>query len=108
MNPGGVRADLTFDGGGDGDGAVTYGEVFTVQPFGNTLVTMTLTGAQIDAVLEQQWHGPATRHGSCSVAPGFTYTWDATRAGVGDRVDPASITHRRRAGRPRRRPTASR
>ena len=34
---------------------VTYGEAFAVQPFGNTLVTMTLTGAQIETVLEQQW-----------------------------------------------------
>ena len=38
---------------------VTYGEAFTVQPFGNIMQTMTLTGAQLDAVLEQQWdpHG---------------------------------------------------
>ena len=41
MNPGGVRADIA------GDGEVTYGDAFSVQPFGNSLVTMTLTGAQI-------------------------------------------------------------
>ncbi|MGQ0502999.1 MAG: bifunctional metallophosphatase/5'-nucleotidase [Panacagrimonas sp.] len=59
MNPGGVRADLLFAGSaaGEGDGVVTYGELFTVQPFGNGLLTMTLTGAQIDAVLEQQFCG---------------------------------------------------
>ena len=34
---------------------VTYGEAFTVQPFGNIMQTVTLTGAQLDAVLEQQW-----------------------------------------------------
>ena len=36
---------------------MTYGEMFTVQPFGNNLVTMTLTGAQIDTLLEQQFPG---------------------------------------------------
>jgi 5'-nucleotidase len=50
MNAGGIRADLDA-------GPVTYGEAFTVQPFGNSLVTMTLTGAQLDAVLEQQFTG---------------------------------------------------
>ena len=71
MNPGGVRADLTFDPSpaGEAPGAVTYGEAFTVQPFGNLLVSMTLTGAQIDTLLEQQWSTepvaggvPAPRH----------------------------------------------
>ena len=59
MNAGGIRADLTYDqiSGGEQPGEVTYGEAFTVQPFGNSLVTMTLTGAQIDAVLEQQFTG---------------------------------------------------
>ena len=56
MNPGGVRADLTFDqiSGGEQPGEVTYGEAFAVQPFGNLLVTMDLTGAQIERLLEQQ------------------------------------------------------
>ena len=48
MNPGGIRADLTYDGRcGEGDGVVTYEEAFTVQPFNNYLVSMDLTGAQI-------------------------------------------------------------
>jgi 5'-nucleotidase len=57
MNPGGIRADLTYPSSpaGEGDGKVTYGEAFAVQPFGNSLVTMTLDGAQIDAVLEAQY-----------------------------------------------------
>ena len=55
MNPGGVRADLNFATGaaGEGDGVVTYGEAFSVQPFANTLLTMTLTGAQVKTALEQ-------------------------------------------------------
>lgn len=57
MNPGGVRADLTYAGSpaGEGDGKVTFGEAFTVQPFGNLLVSMDVTGKQIDTMLEQQW-----------------------------------------------------
>ncbi len=56
MNPGGVRADLTYAqiSGGEQPGEVTYGEAFAVQPFGNLLVTMDLTGAQIERLLEQQ------------------------------------------------------
>ena len=59
MNPGGVRADLTFASSpaGEGNGVITYGEAFTVQPFTNYLVTMSLTGADLLAVLKQQWCG---------------------------------------------------
>jgi 5'-nucleotidase len=56
MNPGGVRSSFTFAASGsEADGEVTYGEAFTVQPFGNSLVTMTLTGAQILDMLKSQW-----------------------------------------------------
>ena len=55
MNPGGVRSDLTYaQSGTEGDGVVTYGEAFTFQPFGNTLMTFPMTGAQIVSVLEEQ------------------------------------------------------
>jgi 2',3'-cyclic-nucleotide 2'-phosphodiesterase (5'-nucleotidase family) len=50
------NADFTFArSGAEGDGNVTYGEAFTVQPFGNSLVTLTLTGAQMLELLKQQW-----------------------------------------------------
>jgi 5'-nucleotidase len=76
MNPGGIRADLDA-------GPVTWGELFTIQPFGNSLVKMDLTGAQIYALLEQQWAGqPFPRILKTS---GFDYTWDAARP-VGSRV----------------------
>jgi 5'-nucleotidase len=56
MNPGGVRSDFVYaQSGSEGDGNVTYGEAFTVQPFGNSLVTMTLTGAQLYDMLKSQW-----------------------------------------------------
>lgn len=60
MNPGGIRADMrTADvsSGGEGPGEVTYGEAFTVQPFGNSLVTKTMTGDMIRRLLEQQFVG---------------------------------------------------
>ena len=90
MNPGGIRADLTFaPSGAEGPGQVTYGEAFTVQPFGNSLVTMTLTGAQLDALLEQQWCGQASPR-ILQVSSGFSYTWDASQPAC-DRVDPSTI-----------------
>ncbi|GGU22098.1 bifunctional metallophosphatase/5'-nucleotidase [Lentzea flava] len=75
MNPGGVRADLTYASSpaGEGDGVVTYGEAFTVQPFGNTLATVTLTGAQLKNVLEQQF--TAARTFVLQPSAGLKYTW---------------------------------
>lgn len=60
LNPGGIRADLLasdVSAAGEATGEVTYGEAFAVQPFGNSLVTKTLTGEQIRALLEQQFAG---------------------------------------------------
>jgi 5'-nucleotidase len=93
MNPGGIRADLLYAGSpaGEGDGNVTYNESFTVQPFGNSLVTMTLTGAQIDTLLEQQFIGCGqTANRILQVSNGFTYSWSASGAAC-EKVDPASI-----------------
>jgi len=90
MNPGGIRNNITFvSTGPEADGEFTYGEAFGVQPFGNSLVTMTLTGAQIDTLLEQQWLGQSTPR-ILQVSAGFTYEWSAS-ALDGSRVDPASI-----------------
>jgi 5'-nucleotidase len=93
MNPGGIRADLSFAGSsaGEGDGNVTYGEMFTVQPFGNNLVTMTLTGAQIDTLLEQQFVGCGqSSNRILQVSAGFSYTWSAGGAACA-KVNPATI-----------------
>ncbi len=77
MNPGGIRENLYYASSvaGEGDGNVTYGEAFTVQPFSNILVTMTMTGAQIDALLEQQW---TLANRMLQVSNGFTYDWSAS------------------------------
>jgi len=93
MNPGGIRADLTYASSpaGEGDGNVTYGESFTVQPFGNNLVTVTMTGAQIDALLEQQFVGCGqTSNRILQVSNGFTYSWSSS-APACNKVDPTSI-----------------
>ena len=84
-NPGGIRADFTYASSpaGEGDGVVTYGEAFTVQPFGNMMQTVTLTGAQLDAVLEQQWQASGNKF--LQISNGFTYTMRPTNA-LGDRV----------------------
>ena len=93
MNPGGIRDDLIFDeiSGTETSGQVTYGEAFNVQPFGNSLVTMTLTGTQIDTMLEQQFNNPnpgASR--MLQVSDGFSYVWSAS-APVGAKIEIASI-----------------
>lgn len=93
MNPGGIRADLTYaQSGAEGDGNVTYGEMFTVQPFGNSLVTMTLSGAQIDTLLEQQFTGCGAQNANrvLQVSAGFSYTWSAS-APACSKVDPSTI-----------------
>jgi len=76
MNPGGVRSDLTYaESAGEGDGVVTFGEAFTFQPFGNTLVTYPMTGAQIVSVLEEQCQpaGSSRPFLHLGVSEGFTY-----------------------------------
>ena len=60
MNPGGIRADLKvsdISSGGEAPGEVTYGEAFTVQPFGNSLVTKTMNGDMVRRLLQQQFQG---------------------------------------------------
>ncbi len=90
MNPGGVRADILAAqiSGGEQAGEITYGEAFTVQPFSNAVVSLSLTGAQIDAVLEQQWTRQTDgTEKTMILAPsrGLTYTWEPARP-IGDRV----------------------
>ncbi|MEU6036179.1 bifunctional metallophosphatase/5'-nucleotidase [Actinomadura sp. NPDC047616] len=89
MNPGGVRADLTYAASGsEGDGVVTYGEAFAVQPFSNIMGVASLTGAQLDALLEQQW----TSSGEKILQPSSTlrFTIDRSRP-VGDRVSGITV-----------------
>lgn len=86
MNEGGIRKDLEA-----GEGNVTaFGQAQAVLPFGNTLVVMDLTGAQIRALLEGQWRKDANDGEMLQVSKGFSYTWDAGRP-VGSRVSAITL-----------------
>ncbi|MFD1930741.1 bifunctional metallophosphatase/5'-nucleotidase [Nonomuraea mangrovi] len=80
MNPGGVRAPLNYPSSpaGEGDGVVTYGEAFTVQPFNNLTQVITLTGAQLKTALEQQFVGGPNNQAFTKIlqpSANFTYTY---------------------------------
>jgi 5'-nucleotidase len=97
VNPGGVRADLTYVA----PGTVSYSALNTVEPFGNTLSTLKLTGAQLVRLLEQQWEAPNNTAKTnpatgavgrlLQVSKGLTYTYDNSKpaglaAGQGNRL----------------------
>lgn len=89
MNPGGLRRDLDA-------GKVTWGELFSVQPFGNTLVGVRMTGARLIELLNHQWGGAQPAGGRVLQISGFTYAWDASVPEGGVRV----LELRDAAGRP--------
>jgi 5'-nucleotidase len=80
MNLGGIRTDLNA-------GEITYGELFAIQPFGNTLARVKLSGAQLLRALEQQWRSAPPRMLQIS---GLSYVWDP-QAPVGQRVVEARV-----------------
>ncbi|MET7408345.1 bifunctional metallophosphatase/5'-nucleotidase [Streptomyces parvulus] len=84
MNPGGIRAPLTYAASGaEGDGVVTYAEGFTVQPFANTVNLKDYTGAQLVQVLKEQVSGPNEAAPKIlQVSSGLTYTLDLTKTGA--------------------------
>ena len=85
MNNSGIRAPLVpVDAG-----LVTYGAIYSIQPFGNTLVTKTFTGAQLLALLEQQFDDEGFVQ-TFSASEGFAMTYDMRRP-VGSRVVSASV-----------------
>ncbi len=92
MNPGGVRASLTYAAsGGEGDGVVTFAEAFTVQPFANTVNLQTFTGEQLIQALKEQVSGSNEAAPKIlQVSDGLTYTLDLTKSGA-DRVVTDSI-----------------
>jgi 5'-nucleotidase len=85
-NPGGIRLPVTRKE----DGTVSYGDLFASQPFRNQLVTMTLTGAQLKDVLEQQWHDPKLPR-ILQVSNGFSYSWDNAMP-YGERIIASSMS----------------
>lgn len=82
-NPGGIRTELRPH---SEQGTVTFGDLYAAQPFGNALVTVTLTGAQLRALLEQQWSARnSERPRMLQPSRGFSYAWDPARP-AGERV----------------------
>ncbi len=79
MNPGGIRADLVARHEGRPDFAITFGDVAEVQPFGGSLITMTLRGAEILALLEAQF-GSRREPRILQVSRGFSYQYGFDRA----------------------------
>jgi 5'-nucleotidase len=93
MNAGGIRADLVANSprAAARPGEVSYGELFNVQPFGNVMTVLTMTGDMIKRLLEQQFDNPAPGERSVlQVSKGFTYRY-TRNAPAGQRVDPASL-----------------
>ena len=80
LNATGVRVDLP---GGD----VRYDQAFAMMPFGNNLVVMTLTGAQIKEAVEQQYKGSIrpglTRPSAMVPSAGVTYAVDMSKPAGG-------------------------
>ena len=72
MNPGGLRSDLRA-------GAVTWGDVLTLHPFANRLITLDMTGAQLLALLEQQWPIESDAAPRILKTSGLYYSWDPGR-----------------------------
>ena len=94
-NPGGIRSNILA-------GAVTWSELYDVQPFDNYLIKMNLSGRQIYDLLNQQWQqGTDDSHPRMLQISGLAYTWDSTLpAGSrivrilrnGMSVDPAAVS----------------
>jgi len=103
VNEGGIRTDVPFASSAFGmqGGDVAYGELFNVEPFGESLVTMDLTGAQIKTLLEEQFKGctagfpvPANTvrkfDAFLQLSAGFSYTWNKNAAPC-SKVEPDTI-----------------
>lgn len=84
INETSVRADLVPAA----NGGISFGQLFTAQPFGNTLIVKSFTGGQIRALLEQQFaSGPNTPENPIMLIPsqGFTFAYDLRRP-AGQRI----------------------
>ena len=80
MNPFGVRRTL----GAAPDGTVTFGDIYAVQPFGNELVTQSLTGAELKDILEQGFDTDGPEQ-VLTPSVGFAYSYNRSRA-MGSRI----------------------
>jgi 5'-nucleotidase len=94
MNAGGVRSPGFVNAAASYPSNLTYGDAFTVQPFGNSLVTLTLTAQQLKDVLEQQFancNGQGTANRIMQISSGLKYSWSATGT-CGTRIKDVTFT----------------
>ncbi len=98
MNTGGVRGSLRYNGilNGEQPGEITFAETYAVAPFNNILVTVDMTGDQIEAVLNQQFQRIPARGSrpmlSLGVSNGFTYEWAWEGATPAPNAQPTAAT----------------
>lgn len=92
VNPGGLRAELLYAP----DGTVTYAEANAVLPFVNNLWTTTLTGDQVETMLEQQWQTnadgtvPSRPYLQLGLSDNISYTYDADAA-AGEHITSVTV-----------------
>ncbi|MZE55591.1 bifunctional metallophosphatase/5'-nucleotidase [Streptomyces sp. SID5770] len=91
-----VRGDLPFAKGAhpaDADGRILFGESWNAYGYGNPVLTVSVTGRQLDAVLEQQWQKQAdgtVKSAPLAVSRNVSYSYDPALP-VGDRVSPRDV-----------------
>lgn len=89
MNTGGIRSEFIL---AEPDALLTYAQVAAVHPFKGTLQLITLTGAQLKDVLEQQWQSDdLTAFKPLQISHSLSYQWSATRP-QGNRVLAETMT----------------
>ena len=85
MNPFGIRRSLNAAA----DGSVTFGDIYVVQPFNNELVTLTLTGAEVKAILEMGFDSEGPEQ-VLTPSAGFAYRYDRSQP-VGQRISALTL-----------------
>jgi 5'-nucleotidase len=88
MNPGGLRADLAA-------GPITWGDVLTLHPFGNRILALQMTGAQLRSALEEQWSADPAAIPRILKTSGLYYEWDPVRPAGSHVVLACDARHRR-------------
>jgi 5'-nucleotidase len=85
MNPFGIRRSLNAAA----DGSVTFGDIYQVQPFNNELVTITLSGAGIKAVLEQGFDTDGPEQ-VLTPSNGFSFSYDRSQP-IGSKISAMAL-----------------
>ncbi|QAS53423.1 5'-nucleotidase C-terminal domain-containing protein [Halobacillus litoralis] len=83
QNSGGIRTSID-------EGPITIGEILTVMPFGNTLATMELTGAEVKEALEHSVSNAPEESGGFLQVSGLNYTYDSS-LDAGERVQSVTV-----------------